>query len=138
MATDLESALLDLAQKHERYKPNAYRFTLDAVHFTADRIGERRHISGEELLEGIREMAVDRFGPMAKTVFEQWGIVRTEDFGEIVFQLVEAGLLGKTDRDRLTDFAQGFDFNEVFVRNFDWLDRICPGPKKSQDPHRST
>lgn len=137
MATDLETALLDLAQNHGCYKANAYRFTLDAVHFTANRIGERRHISGEELLEGIREMALERFGPMAKTVFEQWGIVRTEDFGEIVFQLVGAGLLGKTDRDRLSDFAEGYDFHEAFVRNFDWLDRIGPDPKKSQDPHGS-
>ena len=135
MTADLGIALLDLAQKHGRYKPNAYKFTLDAVHFTANRIGERRHITGEELLEGIRELALDRFGPMAKTVFEQWGIARTEDFGEIVFQLVEAGLLGKTDRDRPSDFAQGFDFNDAFVRNFDWLDRIRPDPNRSQDPH---
>ena len=70
MATDLETALLDVAQKHGRYKPNAYRFTLDAVHFTVKGIGHSRHVSGEELLEGIRRLALERFGPMAKTVFE--------------------------------------------------------------------
>ena len=124
MAADLETALLDVAQKHGRYKPNAYRFTLDAVHFTVKGIGHSRHVSGEELLEGIRRLALERFGPMAKTVFEQWGIATTQDFGHIVFQLVDEGLLGKTEQDKLTDFARGYDFNEAFVQNFDWLGRI--------------
>ena len=128
MAADLESALLDLEQKHGRYRANAYRFTLDAVHFTVQTLGEIRHVSGEELLEGIRRLALERFGPMAKTVFEQWGIIRTEDFGAIVFQLVDEGLLGKTEKDKLSDFARGYDFNEAFVCNFDWLDRIGSDP----------
>lgn len=126
MALDPETALLDLAQKHGRYRPNAYKFVLDSVEYTVARLPERRHVTGRELLEGIRDLALQAFGPMAKTVFEQWGIQRTEDFGQIVFQLVEAGLLGKTDRDRLSDFSRGFDFNEAFVRGFDWLERI-PG-----------
>ncbi len=125
MATDLENALLDVAQKHGRYKPNAYRFTLDAVRFTVEGLGEIRHVSGEELLGGMRRLALERFGPMAKTVFELWGIHRTEDFGEIVFQLVDEGLLGKTEQDKLSDFARGYDFHEAFVRDFDWLDRIA-------------
>ena len=128
MATDLETALLDLAQKHGRYKANAYRFTLDAVHFTVQNLGETRHVTGEELLEGIRRLALERFGPMAKTVFEQWGITRTEDFGTIVFQLVDEGLLGKTDQDKMSDFARGYDFNDAFVRDFDWLARIVTDP----------
>ncbi|TMQ60369.1 MAG: hypothetical protein E6K76_01670 [Candidatus Eisenbacteria bacterium] len=128
MAADLENALLDLEHKHGRYRANAYRFTLDAVHFTVQSLGEIRHVSGEELLEGIRRLALTRFGPLAKTVFEQWGIIRTEDFGAIVFQLVDEGLLGKTEQDKLSDFARGYDFNEAFVRNFDWLDRIASDP----------
>jgi len=128
MAADLENALLDLEHKHGRYRANAYRFTLDAVHFTVQALGEIRHVSGEELLEGIRRLALERFGPMAKTVFEQWGIIRTEDFGVIVFQLVDEGLLGKTEQDKLSDFSRGYDFNEAFVRNFDWLDRIGSDP----------
>ncbi len=124
MSADLETAILDVAQKHGRYKPNAYRFTLDAVSFTVSRLREMRHVSGEELLEGIRKLALDQFGPMAKTVFEQWGIHKTDDFGEIVFQLVDEGLLGKTEEDKLSDFSRGYDFNDAFVRNFDWLGRI--------------
>jgi uncharacterized repeat protein (TIGR04138 family) len=127
MADDLESALLDLEQKHGRYRANGYRFTLEAVRFTVERVGETRHVTGEELLEGIRRLALDRFGPMAKTVFEQWGITRTEDFGEIVFHLVDQGILGKTDQDKPSDFARGYDFTDAFVRGFDWLDRIAPG-----------
>ncbi len=133
MATDLETAILDLAQSRGRYKPNAYKFTLEAVHFTVSRVGERRHVTGEELLDGIRLLALERFGPVAKTVFEQWGVVRTEDFGEIVFQLVDAGLLGKTEQDKLSDFSRGYSFDEAFVRNFDWLDRIAPGPPEKPE-----
>src|SRR3990172_5103161 len=114
MAIDFETAILDLAQKHGRYKPNAYRFVVESVGFTVSRLTEKRHVTGHELLLGIRELALQAFGPMAKTVFEQWGIVRTEDFGQIVFQLVDAGLLGKTDTDKPSDFARGFDFNEAF------------------------
>jgi len=94
------------------------------VGFTVRALEENRHVSGNELLDGIRRLALDRFGPMAKTVFEQWGIVTTEDFGAIVFQLVDEGLLGKTEQDKMSDFARGYDFHEAFVRNFDWLDRI--------------
>ena len=128
MAADLENAILDVAQKHGRYKPNAYRFTLDAVGFTVRELEENRHVTPMELLDGIRRLALDRFGPMAKTVFEQWGVLRTEDFGEIVFQLVDEGLLGKTEQDKLSDFARGYDFDEAFVRNFDWLGRIVNSP----------
>jgi uncharacterized repeat protein (TIGR04138 family) len=125
MADDFESAYLDLAHRYGRYKPNAYRFTLDAVRHTVHGIGGVRHVSGKEVLGGIRELALTRFGPMAKTVFEQWGIRRTEDFGDIVFHLVEEGLLGKTESDKRSDFARGYDFEEAFVRDFDWLDRIA-------------
>ena len=130
MAADLENAILDVAQKYGAYKPNAYRFTLDAVGFTVHALEENRHVSGNELLDGIRRLALDRFGPMAKTVFEQWGVTRTEDFGSIVFQLVDEGLLGKTEQDKLSDFARGYDFDDAFVRNFDWLGRIVD----SKDP----
>jgi uncharacterized repeat protein (TIGR04138 family) len=126
MAIDFESAFQSLAEQHGRFPANAYRFTYDAVEFTVERLGEVRHVTGGELLAGIRDLARERFGPMAKTVFEQWRITRTEDFGEIVFQLVDHGLLGKTERDRRSDFAAGFDFDDAFVRDFDWLDRIEP------------
>ena len=69
---------------------------------------------------------------MAKTVFEQWGITRTEDFGDIVFHLVKEGILSKTDSDRRSDFARGYDFEEAFVRNFDWLGQFAQ--RRSERP----
>lgn len=124
MMTDQDSAILDLALKHGQYHPNAYRFTLDAVNHAVRCAREIRHVSGTEVLEGARELAIARFGPVAKTVLEQWGIEKTEDFGAIVFQMVEQGLLGKTPEDKPGDFARGYDFEKAFVRDFDWLDRI--------------
>jgi len=78
----------------------------------------QRHVSGQELLEGLRRFALDQFGPMAKTVFDHWGVRRCEDFGEIVFNMVEKGILGKTDQDSREDFRGGFDFEEAFVKPF--------------------
>jgi uncharacterized repeat protein (TIGR04138 family) len=127
---DLETAILDVAEKHGRYRPAAYHFTLQAVHYTVDQArqgeGSHRHVTGSEVLDGIRTLARVRFGPMAKTVFDQWGVGRTEDFGAIVFQLVEAGILGKTDEDQMSDFARGYDFEQAFVREYDWLDGFAP------------
>lgn len=129
MMPDLDTRMLDLAQKHGRYRAQAYRFTYDAVRYTADRnflaTQELRHVTGREVLDGIRALALKQFGFMAKTVFEQWGVNRTEDFGEIVFHLVKEGILSKTDSDRLSDFARGYDFDEAFVRNFDWLGQFA-------------
>lgn len=128
MSRDIETRMLELAQQYGRYKANAYRFTFDAVRYTADRnyqvTNEVRHVTGVEVLEGIRQLALSQFGFMAKTVFLEWGVRRTEDFGEIVFQLVQEGILSKTEKDNLGDFASGYDFDEVFVRNYDWLDRL--------------
>ncbi len=130
MSRDIETRMIELAQQYGRYKANAYRFTFEAVRYAADRsyaaTMEVRHVTGREVLEGIRELALRQFGFMAKTVFLEWGVERTEDFGEIVFQLIREGILSKTDQDTPGDFARGYDFDEAFVRNYDWLDRVAP------------
>ena len=105
-----------------RYSMNAYRFIYQALAYTQDMRGRvpesddpaERHVTGQELLEGVRSLATQEFGPLAPIVFRQWGVNRTEDFGEIVFNLVEAGLMGRTDNDCRDDFANGFDFDEAF------------------------
>jgi uncharacterized repeat protein (TIGR04138 family) len=77
-----------------------------------------RHITGQELLNGIRDYALAQFGPMAITVFEEWGIRKCPDFGEIVFNMVEIGLLAKTESDTRADFEGGYDFDDVFRKSF--------------------
>jgi len=112
-----------ICEEDSRYSPDAYCFVREALDFTVKlfkkpRRGVGRHMSGAELLEGIRQYALQEFGPMARTVFRTWGVTRTEDFGEIVFNLVKAGKLGKTETDKRDDFAGGYDFVEAFVNPF--------------------
>ena len=78
------------------------------------------HVTGQELLDGIRWLAKREFGPMAKTVFESWGVSKTGDFGDIVFSLVEEGILGKNDRDSKEDFKDVYDFDDAFVKQYHW------------------
>lgn len=77
-----------------------------------------RHVSGQELLAGIRDYALLQFGPMTLTLFEEWGVHRGEDFGEIVFNLVDNGLLSKTPQDSRADFKGGYDFPLTFRQPF--------------------
>lgn len=110
-----------------RYHLDAYRFVSTALPyaqkilnrtFTADVNDESAHITGPELLEGIRLFALENFGLLTLTVFHRWGIQTTEDFGRIVFELIERGELRKTDRDQLSDFYAVYDFEEVFDRDY--------------------
>lgn len=107
--------LRDLVRRDHRYALNAYLFVFEALDFTIQRMGENRHVTGQELLVGIRDYAKQQFGYLARMVFPQWGIRATDDFGEIVFNLVNAGLMGKTETDTKEDFKNGYDFEEVFT-----------------------
>jgi uncharacterized repeat protein (TIGR04138 family) len=118
-----DDALKLICSKDTRYEPDAYYFVSEGLTFTAKslnrpRQGAGRHISGPELLEGIRAYAIQEFGPMALTVLRSWGVNRTDDFGEIVFNLVESGKLGKTDQDKREDFSNGYDFVDAFGTPF--------------------
>ena len=117
----------NLAECDGRYKSDAYLFVYDALEYTVQKLGrdqdtlteEKRHISGRDLLFGISEYSADQFGPLTCSVFAHWGIEQTRDFGEIVFNLVGANLLRKTDEDRIEDFVDVYDFAE----EFDWKKR---------------
>lgn len=100
--------------KESAYKFEAYSFVMAGLHDTVTRFEKPRHVSGQELSEGLRRYALDQFGPMARTVLEYWGVSRTADFGRIVFHLIEAGLLRKTEEDSLRDFDSVYDFNAAF------------------------
>ncbi|MBI3333319.1 MAG: hypothetical protein HYZ93_04435, partial [Candidatus Omnitrophica bacterium] len=104
--SDLLQRIQLLSRRDPRYKPEAYLFVLAGLHFTIGQLPEPRHISGQELLQGLRLYGLDQFGPLTARVFEHWGIHRTEDFGYIVFTLVESKLLRKTEEDTLDDFKE--------------------------------
>lgn len=112
--------LARLQERYPRYHRCAYVFLLDALHDVIARQDERRHISGQELAAGARGLAIARFGPLARTVLEYWGIHSTDDVGELVFALVDIGVLVKRDEDRREDFEDLFDFEEVFDHDYPW------------------
>ena len=115
----IEEGIASICRRSTRYRPEAYRFIYEALDYTMRHLGEHRHVTGRELCEGIRRFALDQFGMLAPDVFREWGISRTDDFGEIVFTLVENGLLGRTEQDTRDDFHNVFDFEKAFVEDFD-------------------
>ncbi len=120
---DFNSALEPVLAQDPRFPREAYFFVREALDHTQELLAKRggklpRHVSGMELLDGIRDLAIKQFGPMAITVFDEWQIRRCEDFGEIVFNLVENKILSKTDEDSREDFKRGYDFTEAFRRPY--------------------
>lgn len=115
---NLENLLEPILKRDSRYPAEAYCFVRDALDHTVRQFGKPRHISGQELLSGIREYALAEYGPVTKRVLQEWGINECIDFGHLVFNLVNEGLLGKTDGDSLDDFADGYDFAEAFEHPF--------------------
>lgn len=108
----------------ERYDPDAYFFLREALDHTVATLGRNaggkpQHVSGKELSLGIRDYALQEFGPLAWLVLTEWGLERTLDFGDLVYNLIEAGSMGKTDADSRDDFRDVFDFREAFVRPYE-------------------
>ena len=95
----------------------------------APRATKSRHVSGPELLHGLRAYALDQYGPLAKTVLHSWGVTCCAHFGDIVFNLIEFNVFSKTDSDRREDFTSIYDFDTAFVQPFQPLKprRVC-GP----------
>lgn len=122
---NFDEELEKILARDPRYDREAYHFVREALEHTQKLLKSRgrartdtRHVTGQQLLEGIRDLALQQFGPMALTVLEEWGIHRCEDFGEIVFNMVEQGLLSKTKEDSRADFQGGYDFDTVFRQPF--------------------
>ena len=118
-----DEGLQKILAKDERYRRDAYLFVREALDYTQkntpkDSRGRIHHITGQQLLEGIRELALSQFGPMAATVLEEWGVHNCQDFGEIVFNMVEIELLAKQDSDSRADFAGGYEFFDAFRKPF--------------------
>ncbi len=120
--TDPDSLLEKIEKVVEENKPytlEAFKFVLDALHETVTVLDKPRHVSGQELLEGIRLYALKEYGPLAKTVLNYWGIHETEDFGKIVFLLVDIGLLRKQPEDKIEDFRNIYSFDQAFAVDLD-------------------
>jgi uncharacterized repeat protein (TIGR04138 family) len=122
--------LMDIARRDPRYAYEAYEFLFEALSHTQKMLGRsaestredaspENHVSGTELCAGVVDLARREFGRMARVVFRMWGINQTDDVGEIVFNLIEANLLSKTDRDDRADFHALFDLDAVLLDNFE-------------------
>jgi len=133
--TDFTETVRQICAAGCPYDRQAFHFIREALDFTSRTLekphdGPSHHVSGRELTDGIRRYALQEFGPMAATVLQEWGIAKTEDFGHIVFLLVEAGKLGKTEEDNIEDFSNGFDFYHAFTAPF-LPENETSGPKQS-------
>jgi len=147
-----EEAVEGIVKRDPRYHRDAYAFLRDALDFTQSLVNrksrrsskkrasedvveeEPKHVSGPELLKGVRNFALEQYGPMTEMVFEEWGITRTRDFGEIVFNMVGKGLLSKTDTDRLEDFEQVYEFSAAFRDPFLPLSKLSASPETPDIP----
>ncbi|MHC5011472.1 MAG: Minf_1886 family protein [Planctomycetota bacterium] len=117
---DKDEAILDIVRRDPRYSPEAYDFVFEALDFTLRRRGDGpKHVSGPEIMESVRQLALEQFGLLARSVLERWGVHRTADFGDIVFNLIDADLLQKTASDRREDFVGLYDFSVAFDSAFD-------------------
>ncbi len=126
-----------IVQRDPRYARAAYFFIHLAVRHSVELVAKNegnrsRHISGQELLEGIRQFAIDQFGPMVLLVFNHWHLRCSRDIGEIVFLLASEGILGVSEQDSIEDFEDVYDFQEVFRKPFESQVRRFPRVLLSQ------
>lgn len=120
MEPELVRVIEELAEQKGRFRPEAYFFLLRSLEYTRRRLQRPGHVTGRELAEGARDLAIEEFGPMAFDVLGHWGLTRTIDLGQIVYDLIEAELLRKTDDDSLEDFAGVYDFREALEKGYRW------------------
>ncbi len=113
-----EEMLEAILASDRRYPRDAYLFVSEALGYTVRRLGREGHVSAWELCEGLAELALRQFGPLARSVLASWNIRTSDDIGEIVFNMVDVGLLRKTDEDRREDFHDALDFEEALDRGF--------------------
>ncbi|MBV9391501.1 MAG: hypothetical protein JOY96_06370 [Verrucomicrobia bacterium] len=120
MQKSFNEVIDQITRKDHRYEKEAYFFLKEALEFT---VGQKKrgktethsHVDAGELMDGFRQLALKEFGPMVTTVLEYWGVQSSDDIGRIVFNLIEAGVFGKTDSDSVEDFNQALDFHTAFL-----------------------
>jgi len=128
----VENTITNLARKRGDFRAEAYYFTLDALNHQVEELSVRRHLSGPEVLGGVVRLAHRRFGEEAARILNGWGITCTRHVGEIIYDLIEAGILSKTEDDRLEDFEGGFDLNDA-LNEESWRQRWRIGERGDLD-----
>lgn len=136
LESEFESLIKELSARDKRYHKEAYYFIRDALGYAQsvvhnDEEDKTKHVSAEQLMDGIRDHALKVYGPMTHFVLKEWGIHQTEDFGELVFNLIEIGLFRKDENDSKSDFRNGYEFFEAFEKPF------LPSSKSVNEPSRS-
>ncbi len=131
--------LVACIKKDPRYPIAAYAFVKESLRYAADvlemgmdvaddtDLGEEcvpipqaeQHLTGQQLCEAIRQFSLNQFGFMAKVVMNEWGIYSTADYGNIVYNMIDAGLMKKSEHDRQSDFDAVYDFESEFDHGFE-------------------
>lgn len=118
-----EDCVSRICGKNGDYDPEAYWFLREGLDRTMRRLGREgakdRHVSGRELCEGLRDYALEQYGPLALLVLTQWGVYETADFGTMVMSLVDAGVFGKRGGEGKADFDHVFSFEEAFAAPYE-------------------
>ena len=118
MDREFDTVVEAIHESDTRYKPDSYAFVMEALAYTQKKFKAQRHVSAQEILDGMKELLLVQYGPMAIAVLEYWGIKTTEDFGNIIFNLIECKILSKTEEDNFERFRNGYDFQEVFCQDY--------------------
>jgi uncharacterized repeat protein (TIGR04138 family) len=120
-----QKSLQQVARDAGLYPAEAYEFVQRGLSFTVQKVHGRRdesdasrHVSGQQLCHGLRDFALTQWGMLARTVLRRWGIHSTVDFGQIVFSLIDAGQMQRTDDDTIEDFRNVFDFRTAFEAGY--------------------
>lgn len=131
-APDPDELLAAKLRDDPRYKRAAYDFVQDAMHRMEEIVGTGVHVTPAELLQSVREYALEQFGPLARMVLTSWRVEETRDFGVIVFDLIEVGRFGKSDGDTPEDFANVYEFEDAFPQD---LGEVRVLPRDDVSPH---
>lgn len=121
MNQTIEEVLERIQGRDSRFANEAYLFVSEALGETVRRLGRqkapvgKRHVSGQELAEGMADFALDRFGPMTFQVLKTWGLGKTRDIGDIVYTLIDEKVFSKSESDSIEDFDDVYDFRTRFL-----------------------
>jgi uncharacterized repeat protein (TIGR04138 family) len=124
MQRSFNEVVEQIIERDPRYGKEAYIFLKEALEFTIKQKKRGKtesgsHVNAGELLDGFRQLSLKEFGPMVMTVLEYWGVRSSSDVGQMVFNLIGAGVFGKTESDSVADFEEALDFRVAFVAPFE-------------------